>query len=237
MPNTLCFIPCSKRKTVYPDSRSVPPTLTKSHIPATWQDLQSARQRMSDCIEERVRPRTALHLYDGGLYNSEVDFREDLARHLQAGRLELYILSAGYGLVHALDPICPYEAEMKGRVAMLWKDAGLVEVISELIHVSRAQRVFGFFAGPRYWSGAHAKYRYFFTEGVRAAIGSGVLVDTVTCFYRESGRGANAINGALGRTLLRGLRANFSPRFLDEHAMGRVDGNVMIRSENVHEAL
>ena len=56
---------------------------------------------------------------------------------------------------------------MKGKVATLWRNLGLVGVISELILNSHAQRVFGFFAGPSDWSGSHTKYRYFFTEGVK----------------------------------------------------------------------
>ena len=192
---------------------------------------------MSARIKEDIQTCIALRQYDGGLYNSEPGFREDLACYLKAGRLDLYIISAGYGLVHALDPIHPYEAEMKGWVAKLWKDAGLAGVISELIRVSRVQRVFGFFSGSSQWSGAHAKYRYFFTEGVKAAVASGVMIDTAGCFYRETGRGTYAITGALGRTLLRGLRADFSSRFLAEHAMGRMDGNICIRSENILETL
>ena len=126
---------------------------------------------MSACIEEDTRPCTALRQYDGGLYNSKSNFRDDLARHLEVGRLDLYIISAGYGLVHAFDPIHPYEAEMKGKVATFWRALGLIGVISELIRVSRARRVLGFFAGPSHWKGAHAKYRYFFTEGCQGVGG------------------------------------------------------------------
>ena len=191
---------------------------------------------MSSCLEQDMRPCAALRQYDGGLYNSDPEFREVVERHLESGRLDLYILSAGYGLVHALDPIRPYEAEMKGRVATFWRDAGLTAVISELVRNSRSRQVFGFFAGPSHWSGAHAKYRYFFTEGVNEAVAMGATVDTVACFYREEGRGTNAITGALGRTLLRGIRAEFSSGFLDEYVTGRPDGNVVIRSDTIRNS-
>ena len=232
-PDTLCFIPCCKAKSAYPDRRSLRPTLTNKCVPETWQDLQAARKKMSACIEQDTRPCAALRQYDGGLYCSEVGFRDEVARYLKACRLDLYIISAGYGLVHAFDPIHRYEAEMKGKVATFWRNAGLVDVISELIRVSRAERVFGFFAGPRHWSGAHAKYRYFFTEGVKAVVANGMRIDIAACFYRETGRGTKAITGALGRTLLRGARSNFSSRVLAEYETGRMDGNIIIRSDKI----
>ena len=172
---------------------------------------------------------------DGGLYRSDFDFRENLTRHLKTGRIDLYIISAGYGIVHALDPIHPYEAEMKGKVATLWRNLGLVGVISELIRMSHAQRVFDFFAGPSHWSGSHTKYRYFFTEGVKEASAGGAMIKTATCFYRATGQGANAITGALGRTVLHGLREDFSSRFLAGYTTGHAYGNVLIRSDNLRE--
>ena len=237
MADTLCFIPCCKSKTKWPDDSVKSPTLTGQRIPETWRALQTGRKGMSAYIEQDMRPCTALRQYDGGLYNSDPEFREIVERHLESGRLDLYIISAGYGLVHALDPIQPYEAEMKGRVAAYWRDAGLIGVISELVRFSRSRRVFGFFAGPSHWGDARAKYRYFFTEGVKEAIALGATVDTAACFYREDGRGTNAITGALGRALLRGIRAKFSSSFLDEFTIGRPDGNVVIRSETIRDAV
>lgn len=235
MADTLCFIPCCKKKTKYPEYRGLRPTLTERRIPETWQDLQAARKKMSHCLEEDVRPCNALRQYDGGLYRSDFNFRESLTHYLETGRIDLYIISAGYGIVHALDPIHPYEAEMKGEVAELWRDLGLVRVISELIHVSHAHRVFGFFAGPSHWHGSHAKYRYFFTEGVKEASASGTMINTATCFYRASGLGVNAITGALGRTLLHGLREDFASRLLARYTTGHAYGNVLIRSDNLLE--
>ena len=237
MADTLCFIPCCKKKTKCPDDPVNSPTLTGKRIPETWRTLQAGRKRMSACLEQDMWPCAALRQYDGRLYNSDPRFREVVERHLESGRLDLYIISAGYGLVHALDPIRPYEAEMKGRVATFWRDAGLTAVISELVRNSRSRRVFGFFAGPSHWSGAHAKYRYFFTEGVKQAVAMGSTLDTAVCFYREDGRGTNAILGALGRALLGGIGAKFSSGFLDEYAIGRPDGKVVIRSEKIEHSM
>ena len=235
MADTLCFIPCCKRKTKYPEYRDLRQTLTERRIPETWQDLQAARKKMSKCVEEDVRPCNALRQYDGGFYRSDFNFRENLTRYLKTGRIDLYIISAGYGIVHALDPIHPYEAEMKGKVATLWRNLGLVGVISELIRMSHVQRVFGFFAGPSHWSGSHTKYRYFFTEGVKEASASGAMINTATCFYRADGLGVNAITGALGRTLLHGLREDFSSRFLAGYTTGHAYGNVLIRADDLSE--
>ena len=237
MADTLCFIPCCKRKSRFPDDAVKSPTLNGKRIPESWPALQAGRKGMSACLEKDVRPCAALRQYDGGLYNSDLVFREAVEKHLESGQLDLYIISAGYGLVHALDPVWPYEAEMKGKVATFWRDAGLATVISELVRNSGSRKVFGFFAGPSHWSGAHAKYRYFFTEGVKEALAMGAMVETSACFHREDGRGTNAITGALGRALLRAIRANFSMGFLDEYAIGRLDGNVVIRSETIRDSV
>ena len=231
MADTLCFIPCCKTKTAGPDYHAETPVLTAERIPKTWQRLQAGRKEMSSCIEKNSPPCRALLQYDGGLYNARASFRDDLVRGLSASRLDLYILSAVYGVVHALDPIHPYEAEMKGKVATMWGNIGLPAIIAELIHAAHARKVFGFFAGPAHWSGAHAKYRHFFTEGVKAAALSGIMLETAACFYRDAGQGTRAITGALGRALLHGLHEDFSPRFLTEYASGRTDGGVIIRAE------
>ena len=236
MDKTLCFIPCCKRKTKHPCDPSTPQFLTEKCIPNSWQSLETGRQRMRACLDLNISQCPALDRYDGNLYKSESNFREAVLHQLKTEALELYIISAGYGIVHALDPIHPYEAEMKGSNGRLWRDVGLVSVISELICTSSACQVFGFFAGPSNWAGAHAKYRYFFTEGVKMAIANHTTLDKAVCFFRESGWGSNAINGALGRTLIHGLRAKFSSRFLSEYTVGRLDGNVVIRSEIVHES-
>ena len=113
----------------------------------------------------------------------------------------------------------------------MWRNIGLPAIVAELIRTSHARKIFGFFAGPAHWSGAHAKYRHFFTEGVRAAASSGITLETAACFHRVAGRGTGAITGALGRALLHGLHEDFSSRFLTEYVSGRSDGGVIVRAE------
>lgn len=233
MADTLCFVPCCKSKAEYVGSPGVDPTLNERRIPETWESLLAARKRMSGCIESGSGSGPALSVYDGGVFKSEPGFREEATRHLNAGHVDLYVLSAGYGVVHALDPIQLYEAEMKRVVATLWREAHLVDVVSELITVSRARRVFGFFAGPSRWNRADAMYRYFFTEALKAAMSAGAILSDGQCFHRAEGMGVRAINGALGRTLLRGLRSDFSERFVAEHRDGQRDGNVLIRTDTL----
>lgn len=233
MAETLCFIPCCKSKAKCTPALVNSPTLTEKRIPETWGYLQAGRKGMSACLDQGMGPSPAVRQYVGGLYKSDPGFRDLVERHLEVGSLDLYIISAGYGLVHAFDPIQPYEAEMKGKVATLWRSVGLTAVIAELVRNSLSRQVFGFFAGRSHWSGPHAKYRYFFTKGVKEAVATGAKVDAAACFYREDGMGTNAITGALGRAFVRGIRTDFSTGFLDEYAIGRLDGKVIIRSETI----
>jgi len=183
---------------------------------------------MSYRADQSIRNIPALQLYDGHLYRCDPSFRQRIRDAVLSDQICLYIVSAGYGLVHAFESIHMYEAEMSGKTSRSWRDTGLVSVIEELISTLKPKRVFGFFAGPPHWSGAHAKYRYFFTQGARAAAVSTPSGETAACFYRSEGRGVGAIMGALGRTLLRGIETGFSEHFVDCYRSGRKDGNVTI---------
>lgn len=103
MADTLCFVPCCKSKVEYIGSPR-DPTLNKRRIPETWVRLLAARVRMSGCVEGGSARGPALSVYDGGVFKSEPGFREEVTRHLNAGHVDLYVLSAGYGVIHALDP-------------------------------------------------------------------------------------------------------------------------------------
>ena len=87
------------------------------------------------------------------------------------------------------------------------------------------------------WSDGVGTSLYASAKGVNEAAAMGATLDTAACFYREDGPGTNAITGALGRALLRGIRAKFSSGFLDEYAIGRPDGNVVIRSETIRDSV
>ena len=83
MADTLCFISCCKRKTKCPDDPVKSPTLTRKRIPDTWRTLQAGRKGMSARLEQDIRPCAALRQYDGGLYNSDPEFRDVVEKHLE----------------------------------------------------------------------------------------------------------------------------------------------------------
>jgi hypothetical protein len=102
-------------------------------------------------------------------------------------RAQISVISAGYGLIGADDPIYCYNHEMKGRVAKEWREVGLHEVIGELITVERATHVFGFFVGKPAWNSSSSMYRWFYEAGVQCALGDrrSELQTAGTVFNRE----------------------------------------------------
>lgn len=144
---------------------------------------------MEHCIEGDSRPTPAIHLYSGSFYSA---FDARLARQLiYSGKLRLFIISAGYGVLDAFEPARNYDAKMKGRVARYWRDAGLADTIGDICLGLRPNQVYGFFAGEPFWSGSGAKYRYFFTRGVKKALSCGFKPARAGCFYREKRQGSN----------------------------------------------
>lgn len=195
---TACFIPCCKSKKTGGGMESPPYSWPSTGLERAWARLQAARRGMEQCIKGDSRPTPAVHLYSGSFYSA---FDAGLVKRLiYSGKLRLFIISAGYGVLDAFEPARSYDAEMKDRVARHWRDAGLADVIGAICQNLSPNRIYGFFAGKPVWSGSGSKYRYFFTEGVRRALRSGCRPALVGCFYNESGKGAKAILGALGRT-------------------------------------
>jgi hypothetical protein len=119
-------------------------------------------------------------VYRGLLYRKARRLRDFRRAHIT-------IISAGYGLIGADDPIYCYNHEMKGRVAKEWRDLDLHQVIGELITIERATHVFGFFAGKPEWNASSAMYRWFYEAGVRRALGDrrSELQAAGTVFNRE----------------------------------------------------
>ena len=228
MADTLCFLPCCKKKTSIPAWDVPDRSLNQSVIPNTWRQLEAGRETMSYCVDKSIPQLPALQLYDGWFYRCAPDFRQRIRDAVLSDQVCLYVVSAGYGIVHALEAIHPYEAKMKGETAASWSDTGLVSVIEELINNLKPKRVFGFFAGSPHWSKGNASYRYFFTHGAMQAATSTPCIETAACFYRSQGQGVNAIMGALGRTLLCGIETGFSEPFVNSCRSGREDGNVTI---------
>jgi len=194
----VCFIPCCSSKSAGGGIESPPYAWPGAGLERAWVRLQAARRGMEHCIEGDSRPTPAVHLYSGSFYSA---FDAGLVERLiYSEKLRLFIISAGYGVLDAFEPARNYDAEMKGRVARYWRDAGLADVIDDICLALTPKQVYGFFAGEPVWSGSGAKYRYFFTEGIKKALRSGFKPARAGCFYRESGRGVSAILGALGRT-------------------------------------
>ena len=86
----------------------------------------------------------------------------------------------------ALEPLHKYEAKLQGRVASLWRNCYLEDVVCDLLLTTRPSSIFGFFAGETYWSNAGAKYRYFFTSGMRRAQQRGLKTQLSGYFHRYS---------------------------------------------------
>jgi hypothetical protein len=52
---------------------------------------------------------------------------------IRSGKFQLYIISAGYGVVHALEPIHDYDAVMNGGTAHIWQDNQLSSILQEIM--------------------------------------------------------------------------------------------------------
>lgn len=194
----VCFIPCCSEKRGYGSGVNPPYYWPPAEVGGTWAKLEAGRRGMEYCIDRTSRPVPALHLYTGNFY-SVPGLKEAAERLIRSGILRLFIISAGYGVLDALEPACKYDAKMEGSVAAHWRNAGLEDVIAEICLNLKPDRVYGFFAGTPFWSVGGAKYRYFFTAGVHRALRSGLAADRAGCFYRQSGMGVGAILQALGK--------------------------------------
>ncbi|MBC7341786.1 MAG: hypothetical protein H5U02_04970 [Clostridia bacterium] len=193
----VCFVPCCSEKRdcgrfVDPPYQWPPPEL--QHL---WAKLETARRGMEDCIDSGSGSVPALHLYAGHFY-SVPGLKETAERLIRSGMLRLFIISAGYGILDAFELARKYDAKMEGQVATYWLNQGLADMIAEVCLRLEPGRVYGFFAGTPSWSGAGAKYRYFFTAGLRKALERGLEPEQAGCFYRAEGRGVTAILRGLG---------------------------------------
>ena len=149
---------------------------------------------------------TAIHLYNGFLYNSASDLRDLTIESIQSDRIDVFIISAGYGIVSALELLHDYEAEMKGAIADYWLKNDLTGIIADLLVQKKPQYVLGFFSGMSEWETQGSKYRYFFENGVKDALDNGLEPKSAGCFHNRQGFGAENILGALGRTYAEFIR-------------------------------
>jgi hypothetical protein len=228
----ICFLPCCASKNPSGKVEGWRRSLSQKELSNTWSQLMTGRNGMRWCINLNSPLTSAIHLYTGSPYDT-ID-RNLVVQNIKAGRLRLIIISAGYGIVDALEPIHEYEAEMKGRIASHWRSCGLINIICDFLLNANPSKVIGFFAGDVDWLTTGSKYRYFFTEGLRMAKGRGLKTQLSGCFYRQSGLGVKAILGALGRTLMGFMNYDFNDQFaIDVHQRGRRDGNVVIGFDKI----
>ncbi len=206
-PLTICFIPCCKRKK--PGANAVNPGNPPWYnmlATQSRQDLLNGRATVIPLINRNQNiQRSALELYDGCLYRA-------LNKTALNTNLRIFIVSAGYGLVESSELIYGYDAVMKATIARSWQGSNLVNVISDTILSCKPTNVFGFFTGPQTWPGAHAKYRYFYEQGVTSARNAlnngGGGIHHAGCFYRSQGRGTTLILSTLGKCLMDLVVAN-----------------------------
>jgi len=147
--------------------------------------------------------------------------------------MDVFIISAGYGIVNALELLHDYEAEMKGAIADYWLKNDLTGIIADLIVHKKPQYVIGFFSGTSEWETQGSKYRYFFENGVNNASNNGLKPKIAGCFNRRWGVKAKDILGALGRTYAEFIRRLSSggpdePWIEEIQTQGRRDANVII---------
>lgn len=228
------FIPCCKKKYDSGQIEEYGEESLVNIIPDMWKKLEVGRKHMEYCIKKDSGRTSALHLYKGALYSAIRSYLPTIVNDIKSGEYKLYIISAGYGVVNALEPINNYDETLEKTVAKQWRENNLEDVIAEIIVNEKALSVFGFFAGSPFWSGSGSKYRYFFTEGLKQSISQGSELDIGGCFYRNEGRGVTAILGSLGRTFVDLINNQFDNSFINNIEENfRVDGNVEIGFDRI----
>lgn len=103
LPRVLVLSSCTGEKRVHPAAQ-----LTLQDV---WQGQAHVHRRKQD-VRDDLCP--AKELYTGAQHRHVMDGVETLRRALPTLSLDLWILSAGYGLVHENAQLAPYEATFQG---------------------------------------------------------------------------------------------------------------------------
>jgi hypothetical protein len=210
----VCFIPCCKAKNG--TGKIVTSYLQPDvELEQLFCRLKSARQGMAGCVETASKKTSAFYLYSGHFYSIS-GLKPAVVKLIRSGQMRLFIISAGYGLLDAFEPIHKYEAVMSSHTARYWRDVGLTEIIADVCVQLKPEQVYGFFAGVPEWRGTGAKYRYFFTAGVQQALRKGWVPAQAGCFYRRKGRGVTSIMKSLGTSFYEFINSGFQEAFLQE---------------------
>ena len=146
---------------------------------------------------EGIDPTPALWLYNGFLYRPLGD--KSALHTAMEGWLDIVILSGGYGMVHAYEPIVPYEAPMP-KYFDLWIQAGLHKALETYINITRPNNVISFFSNNT----NSPKYRPMRSYGGMYGLGvGGVRVGGENGKYVPPPmRGGGVANGRLGHLVM-----------------------------------
>lgn len=215
--DTVVFLPCCKRKRDngrrHDDDGF---TLTTDDLPETMGILRGGRGNFEECLVPDSTPTSALHLYRGLIYGPLREEKDNMLAKIDKGLFRLFIISPVYGIVDAQEKIKDYDEAMKRNIARYWCNAGLREIIKELLLTVKPKRIFGYFIGNRESNKYQAPYRHFFTQGLVAACNDGLECDIAGCFH---GRGLAGLT-ALGNCMLEHYSVGFSEEFaehVEEH--------------------
>lgn len=115
---------------------------------------------------------TALSVYNGWLY--KVINRGLIRDAFVKGLIDFTIISAGYGIVHAFEPIGIYNIDMNATMKRFWINAGLLNIISNYVSNTDAKLILGFFA-------LKTKYREIFSKISWPSTVEEVLLFSPTC--------------------------------------------------------
>lgn len=142
----VCFVPCCSSKSTGGGDERPYYSWPDNSLEPTWTKLESARRGMANCIkDDNSRLTPAVYLYSGAFYSA---FDAGMASQLiNSGKLRLFIVSAGYGVLDAFELARDYDAKMEGKVARYWRDAGLAGIITDICLSINPKQVYGFFAG------------------------------------------------------------------------------------------
>ena len=123
---TLLIIPCCKEKMPFPDVRETGPRIAHHLTTDLAERLYLAREEVRECahIDEKTLV-PAWQRYNGNLYKAK-GVKKTLGQAVEQG-LHVLILSGGYGVLLADEPIGLYEARFK---ASWWPKNLLEEVIA-----------------------------------------------------------------------------------------------------------
>lgn len=232
----MCFIPCCKGKFASGNIIKPEHSLSNQDLPNTFDMLLGGRFMMKECIEDDTQKASAIHLYNGKLYRPLHPYKDEIIKLIQSNKLRVIIISAGYGIIDALEPIQKYEAILQGRIASGWKRNGLANIIAKCIIHERPSHVYGFFSGESNWSNSGSQYRYFFTEGLKIALMNGFKTELSGCFYKIEGGGFPSFKEltSLGNTLVDLLKIGFNEAYITNvQEKGRCEGDVKIGFDKI----